>query len=333
MANQVVTLYAAGGFVSSNSQDMDICYNSVEIAAGAAGSGVNITNVDAGANLDFDGAKLTNVAQATDPGDAVVLDGTSKIPSGLLPALAITDVVLVADAAGLEALTDPADIQEGDVVIVADDSAGQTGTATKQAYIYAGGGAGDIDTNFHLLQSGGVISVNGQATAVVVLDADDLTYTQANPAHWTVADNSTIKDTLDEVGSRLFALEAASAGSDVRYFVATGLIGAKNVAVLLADGTMQRAALTTADATKQIAVYSGTTTLATGVSGAFYVRNGAQITGYSGLNTGAVQYAAAAGALTGVAPAFNAGDNVYRVGVALSTTEILFDARHIVEHA
>lgn len=51
-----------------------------------------------------------------------------------------------------------------------------------------------------------VTSVNG-AQGVVVLDAEDLIYLQGNASDWTVADNSSIKLTLDEVGSRLTSNE------------------------------------------------------------------------------------------------------------------------------
>lgn len=54
-----------------------------------------------------------------------------------------------------------------------------------------------------------VASVNTQ-TGAVVLSASHLNYTQANVAHWTVADESTIKATLDEAGSRVTALEAVT---------------------------------------------------------------------------------------------------------------------------
>lgn len=57
--------------------------------------------------------------------------------------------------------------------------------------------------------SDSVDSVNGQ-TGAVVLDAADLLYAQADPADWTIADNSAISATLDEVGNRLVALEGAS---------------------------------------------------------------------------------------------------------------------------
>lgn len=51
--------------------------------------------------------------------------------------------------------------------------------------------------------------------------ASELTYTQADPADWTVADGSTIAATLDEVGDRLVALEAGGSAPTPAYQVFT----------------------------------------------------------------------------------------------------------------
>ena len=51
-----------------------------------------------------------------------------------------------------------------------------------------------------------VDSVNGYQ-GVVVLDSEDLAYHQANESDWTVATDSSIKVSLDEVGTRLTSLE------------------------------------------------------------------------------------------------------------------------------
>lgn len=52
-----------------------------------------------------------------------------------------------------------------------------------------------------------VDSVNGYQ-GVVVLDSEDLIYHQSNESDWTVATDSSIKVSLDEVGSRLTSLES-----------------------------------------------------------------------------------------------------------------------------
>jgi hypothetical protein len=69
---------------------------------------------------------------------------------------------------------------------------------------------------------GGVSSVNG-AVGDVVLDSVDLDHTQATPANWTVADESSIAAHLDELASRTVAVEAwdsddISEGSSNLYF-------------------------------------------------------------------------------------------------------------------
>lgn len=133
------------------------------------------------------------------------LDANAKIPSAQLPAIAITEVFVVADIAARDALTIGAgdgEVQEGDVVIVTDASADAAITAGSASYIYDG-------SAYQLLKAGDeVLSVNGN-TGVVVLVAADINFTQDNAGNWTVADGSSVKATLDEVGSRLAALEAA----------------------------------------------------------------------------------------------------------------------------
>ena len=93
-----------------------------------------------------------------------------KIPSSQLPAIAITDVFTVADITARDALTIGAgdgEVQEGDVVIVADASADPNITAGAASYIYNG-------SSYSLLKAGDeVLSINGQ-TGVVILTADDI---------------------------------------------------------------------------------------------------------------------------------------------------------------
>jgi hypothetical protein len=93
-----------------------------------------------------------------------------KIPSGQLPAIAITEVFTAADIAARDALTvgtGDGEIQEGDVVIVTDASADAGITSGSASYIYDGAA-------YQLLKAGDeVLSVNTQ-TGAVVLDADDI---------------------------------------------------------------------------------------------------------------------------------------------------------------
>ena len=157
-------------------------------------------------------------AQATADGNTAALANKAdlvagKIPSSQIPAVAITDVFEVADIAARDALTigsGDGEVQEGDVVIVTDASADPAITSGAASYIYDGAA-------YKLLKSGDeVLSVNGQ-TGAVTLDSTSLNHTQGTPSDWTVADGSTIGAHLDEVGSRLTAVESVPAieqGSD-----------------------------------------------------------------------------------------------------------------------
>jgi hypothetical protein len=147
--------------------------------------------------------------QANDKGVAngvASLDANAKIPSAQLPALAITEVFVVANIAARDALvvgSDDGEIQEGDVVIVTDASDDPAVDAGGASYIYDGSAWQRLLTPDNL-----VISVNGQ-TGVVVLDSGDLNHTQADDANWTVADGSSIAAHLDELADRIVALEDA----------------------------------------------------------------------------------------------------------------------------
>jgi len=87
------------------------------------------------------------------------LDGSSKIPSSQLPALAITSVSVVADIAARDALAP----QEGDVAKVSNSD----GAGHPQTYIYDGAAWVDIQ------ETSDVISVNGK-TGTVVLSTTDV---------------------------------------------------------------------------------------------------------------------------------------------------------------
>jgi hypothetical protein len=85
------------------------------------------------------------------------LDGSGKLPSSQLPAIAITNVSSVADIASRDALT-PA---SGDVAIVTDDTGGSIGSGNA-SYIYDGAA-------WQLLKSGdSVLSVNGEVGAITL---------------------------------------------------------------------------------------------------------------------------------------------------------------------
>jgi hypothetical protein len=126
-----------------------------------------------------------------------------KIPTSQLPALAITEVFTAATIAARDLLTIGAgdgEVQEGDVVIVTDASADAAITSGSASYIYNG-------SSYSLLKAGDeVLSVNGE-TGIVTLNSTHLNHTQSTPANWTVADASSMAAHLDEVGSRIKAIE------------------------------------------------------------------------------------------------------------------------------
>ncbi len=91
-----------------------------------------------------------------------LLDGNGKIQSSLLPALAISEVYVVADIAARDALT----VQSGDVAVVLDATA-DVGSAVRISYIYDGSAWQRINS------VDAVTSVNGQS-GDVSLDSDDI---------------------------------------------------------------------------------------------------------------------------------------------------------------
>lgn len=98
------------------------------------------------------------------------LDANSKIPSAQIPALAITEVFVVADITARDALTigsGDGEVQEGDVVKVTDASADPNVTSGPASYIYDGSAYVRLNVDDQ------VLSVNGQ-TGAVSLDSDDI---------------------------------------------------------------------------------------------------------------------------------------------------------------
>jgi len=94
------------------------------------------------------------------------LDGSGKVPSAQLPALALTDVFVVASQSAQLALT----AQEGDLVIRTDES---------KTYVHNGGTAGTMADYTELQFPDAVTSVNS-LTGTVVLDTDDVSEGSTN---------------------------------------------------------------------------------------------------------------------------------------------------------
>lgn len=169
---------------------------------------VNILKVNASDEIEFasvpkvgSDAVLTAANKGVANGVAS-LDGSGKVPSAQLPSY-VDDVEEYANLAAF-----PVSGEAGKIYVAIDT--GKTYRWTGSIYVE--------------ISPSEVNSVNGQ-TGIVSLDAGDLNYTQANPSDWTVADNSSIKATLDEAGSRLTALEAIGGNPTPRYEVLTLVSG------------------------------------------------------------------------------------------------------------
>ena len=123
------------------------------------------------------------------------LDAQGKLSSGQIPAIAITDVYVVANIAARDALT----VEEGDVAKVTDAGAGLPKT-----YIYDGSSWIEIESGSD------VDSVNGEVGAVV-LTAGDIDLDSAIRAQSEVQAALQQLDTdLGSAESAISALEAAS---------------------------------------------------------------------------------------------------------------------------
>lgn len=79
----------------------------------------------------------------TSSGNIPVLDSSGKLANSVIPNLAITQVVTVADITARNALTTPGDIETGDAVVV---------TGTNQTFIYTGGGDSGSFTNAQFVE-------------------------------------------------------------------------------------------------------------------------------------------------------------------------------------
>lgn len=127
------------------------------------------------ARADAD-ALLIPLTQKAAPSGVASLDGTGKVPTAQLPALALTDVSVVADIAARDALT----VEEGDVAVVLNAGAGQP-----RSYIYDGAAWQELQAPTDAVQS-----VDGRTGAVTLADLYDAAgaATGAVTAHEAAAD-------------------------------------------------------------------------------------------------------------------------------------------------
>lgn len=183
-ANKVITRDVTGAVVSSSS-----------IPEATIPSGIDATKIANGTvdNTEFQylngvtssiQTQLGNKISSSEKGAALgvaTLDAGSKIPSAQIPAIALTDVYVVADIAARDALT----VQEGDVAKVLNDGSGNVVT-----YIYDGSLWVEMttndDVNAHSATTTGIHGVTGN----VVGTSDSQTLTNKT----IDGDNNTIQD-------------------------------------------------------------------------------------------------------------------------------------------
>ena len=146
---------------------------------------------------------------AGQPNGLATLDGGGLIPTSQLPALAITDVYVVADITARDALT----VQEGDVAKVT-DSFDDTGFNVPQTYIYDGSAWVDIQ------ETSDVVSVNGFTGAVVLTDADIAYDDTPAPAGSPTEGTTTVEGAIDALNTAVNDLENANNSHTETFLVA-----------------------------------------------------------------------------------------------------------------
>lgn len=157
----------------------------------AGDADVNIIRVNSSDEIEFASAPKVgadDILTSADKGAAngvAELDATGKVPASQLPSY-VDDVLEFADLASFP-------------------GTGETG----KLYVA-------LDTNLVYRWSG---STYVEISASAALTANDINYTQGDTNDWTVADGSSVKATLDEVGERLVTLEAAPEGYTPAYEV------------------------------------------------------------------------------------------------------------------
>jgi hypothetical protein len=146
---------------SLSTADLSDFQANVRTAAVADAIVDGVTNVAPSQNAVFDALalKLDSSLKGAVNGLAE-LDGSGKLPSSQLPAIAVTDTFVVASQAAMLALT----AEVGDIAIRTDVS---------KTFVLAAAPASTLANWKELLSPGAVVSVNGQ-TGSVSLDSDDV---------------------------------------------------------------------------------------------------------------------------------------------------------------
>lgn len=186
--------------------DADELVNKAYVDAEIAGAGGDISALETRVqNIEDDYGAANGLA---------TLGGDGKIPSAQLPAIAITDVHVVADIAARDLLT----VEEGDVAKVSDAGAGLPRT-----YIYDGSVWIEIESGSD------VDSVNGY-TGVVVLDTEDV-LESGDSRYYTAARQSSMEAYADQAEAD--AITSANSYTDAE----VALLEAEDLTLLKLDGS------------------------------------------------------------------------------------------------
>ena len=113
-----------------------------------------------------------------------------------------------------------------------------------------------------------------------------------------------------------------------------GAITIRQVAYVKSNGNVDLAIADSSIATlaKAKIVVVEQASIASAASGSCYARQGAKITGFSGLTPGLVYLSkTVAGAVTQDTSGFTTGDHILSIGEAISATEVIFNPKHIIE--
>lgn len=168
--------------------NLDLNTHSIAFPTSTISDAITSTTLTGAANTTL--ASSLAIKTYVDDGLALKIDSTEKgaangvatlgadgkIPSAQIPALALTEVFVVADITARDALT----VQEGDVAKVTDASADPAVTSGSASYIYDGAAWVRLNVDDQ------VLSVNGQSGSVV-LDADDIDDTSTTNKFATAA--------------------------------------------------------------------------------------------------------------------------------------------------
>ncbi|MDX1974487.1 MAG: hypothetical protein SFT92_02300 [Rickettsiales bacterium] len=191
-----VTLANSGvsaGSYGSATQVPVVTFDSKGRATGASNTSIAIAS---SAVTDFATAADARItAQKGAASGLATLDGSSKIPTSQLPAIALTDVFVVASQVAQLALT----AEEGDVAVRTD---------LNKSYVHNGGTAGTMaDWQELLTPSDAVLSVNGQTGTVSlttsnISEGSNLYFTQARvSANTDVAANTAARHNAVTIGT------------------------------------------------------------------------------------------------------------------------------------